>query len=51
MNKTATILASGLVTAGIATAIFLPGRQTANVITASGNAGSKLFGTVITGKA
>jgi hypothetical protein len=50
MNRTMTLIASGLVTAGIATALFLPGRQTANVVKSAGNAGSQLFGTVISGK-
>ena len=44
------MLVFGLTVIGLATTSFLPDRQTANVITATGKAGSSLFGTVISGK-
>lgn len=40
-------LLSGFVAIGMITALTLPGRQTPAVITAGGNALSKVFGTVI----
>jgi hypothetical protein len=43
MGKTATILAAGLVSIGMATALFAPGRQTTSGIKAAGTAGSSLF--------
>lgn len=49
MGKTASILVAGVVTIGIITALVLPGRQTAQAITAAGNAGSGLLGTAIKG--
>lgn len=51
MGKAGQIFIAGLVTIGVATAIFLPGRQTASVVKATGQAGSGLLGTAITGKA
>lgn len=45
-----TIIAAGLVTIGLATAVFLPGRQTIGVVKAGGNAGQGLLSTAITGK-
>lgn len=50
MGRTGSILAVGLVTIGLATALTLPGRQTAQAATGFGNAGAHLFSTVITGK-
>lgn len=44
------VFVAGLVTIGIITAIVLPGRSTAKVITSAGTAGSNLLGTAITGK-
>lgn len=40
---------AGLVAIGMITALVLPGRNTAQVIMAGGNAGSNLLGTAITG--
>jgi len=48
--KTLDIFVAGIITIGIATALVLPGRNTAQVATAAGNASSKLLGTAITGK-
>jgi hypothetical protein len=50
MGKTVQIFVAGIITIGIATALLLPGRPTAQVIGASGNAASNLLGTAITGK-
>lgn len=50
MGKTGTILAAGLVSIGLVTAAFGPGRQTVSGIKAVTDGGSKLFGTVISGK-
>ena len=49
MNRPLTIFVAGLVTIGIATALLLPGRPTAGVIKATGQAGSGLLGTAIKG--
>lgn len=49
MKDTIQIFVAGLVTIGIATAILLPGRQTAQTIGAVGTAGSGLLGTAING--
>ncbi|MGH2866765.1 MAG: hypothetical protein ACRDNK_04235 [Solirubrobacteraceae bacterium] len=48
--KIAQTLAAGFVAIGMATALFLPGRQTAPVIKATGNAVQGVFKTTITGK-
>lgn len=40
----------GLTAIGLVTTAVMSGRQTDKVITASGNAVSKLYGTVISGK-
>lgn len=48
-SKTADIFVGGLITIGLATAIFLPGRQTASVVKATGSAGSGLLNTAIKG--
>lgn len=48
--KIGEIIASGIVTIGIITAVVLPGRNTVGVIRAGGNAGQGLFSTAITGK-
>lgn len=50
MTKTLQIFVTGVVSIGIATAIFLPGRQTIGVINAGGKATSGVLGTAITGK-
>lgn len=47
--KTLDIFVAGVVTIGIITALVLPGRETANVIKASGSASSGLLGTAIKG--
>lgn len=43
MSRSAQILATGLVVALVATALFLPGRQTIGGIQAAGTAGSGLI--------
>jgi hypothetical protein len=43
------IFVAGVVTIGIITALTLPGRQSAQVIKASGQAGQGLLGTAIKG--
>jgi hypothetical protein len=50
MGKAATIFIAGVITIGIVTALVLPGRQTAQVIGATGNATKGVLGTAITGK-
>lgn len=50
MGKTMTIFAGGIVTIGVITALFMPGRQTVAGIKAGGNAASGLLGTAIRGK-
>lgn len=47
---TVKVLIAGAVTIGVITALVLPGRNTARVITSTGNAGSNLLGTAITGR-
>jgi hypothetical protein len=47
--KVAMLFMTGVVTAGVATALLLPGRPTAQVIKATGQAGSNLLGTAIKG--
>jgi len=49
MGKTATIFVSGLITIGVATALFMPGRQTVAGVKAFGTAGSGLLNTAIKG--
>lgn len=49
MGKSAQILVAGVVTIGIITALVLPGRTTAQSLTAAGSAGSNLLGTAIKG--
>lgn len=49
MSKTVDIFIAGLITIGIITALVLPGRNTAQVFTAGGNAASGLLGTAIKG--
>lgn len=48
-GRAATLFVSGLVSIGILTALFLPGRQTVAGIQAAGKAGSGLLGTAING--
>lgn len=43
------ILVTGVITIGVITALFLPGRQTVAGITASGKAASGLLNTAIKG--
>lgn len=49
MGKSAEVFIAGVVTIGIITALVMNGRQTANVIKATGSAGSNLLGTAIKG--
>jgi hypothetical protein len=49
MGKGIAILAGGLVTIGVITALFMPGRQTVAGVKAVGSAGSNLLGTAIRG--
>jgi hypothetical protein len=51
MGKSLDIFIAGVVTIGIITALFLPGRTTATGIKAAGTAGQGLLGTAISGKA
>ena len=48
-GKAATLFISGVVGIGMVTALFLPGRQTAQGVKAFGNAGSGLLSTAIRG--
>lgn len=48
-TRVATIFAAGLISIGVATALFLPGRQTVQGIKAAGTAGSGLLNTAIKG--
>lgn len=48
-SKPLTIFVAGVVTIGVITALFLPGRQTASGVKAIGQAGSGLLGTAIKG--
>lgn len=50
MGKGITIFVAGVITIGIVTAMVLPGRQTAQVISAGGKATQGVLGTAITGK-
>jgi hypothetical protein len=47
--KTVQVFVAGIIVIGVATALLLPGRPTAQVIKATGNAGSNLLGTAIKG--
>lgn len=49
MGKSAQLFVAGLVSIGIITALFLPGRSTVQGIGAIGTAGKGLLGTAITG--
>ena len=49
MQEIAKAFVVGVVTIGLATALFMNGRNTAGVITAGGNAASGLLGTAIKG--
>jgi hypothetical protein len=49
MSGTLQTLVAGVVAIGMATALFLPGRQTATVIKAAGGAFSGVLGTAIKG--
>lgn len=49
MGKSAQLFIGGVVTIGVITALFLPGRSTVQGITAAGTAGSGLLGTAIKG--
>lgn len=49
MGDAVRIFTQGLITIGIITALFLPGRQTVAGIKAGGDAGSKLLHTAIKG--
>lgn len=50
MGRNAEVFVAGVVTIGIITALVMNGRNTANVIKATGTAGSNLLGTAIRGK-
>jgi len=49
MGDTVKIFVTGLITIGVITALFLPGRSTVAGIGAIGNAGSGLLNTAIKG--
>lgn len=49
MQEIAKAFVVGVVGIGLATALFMNGRNTAGVITASGNAASNVLGTAIKG--
>lgn len=49
MGDTVKVLVTGVITIGIITALFLPGRQTVGGIKAAGQAASGLVGTAIKG--
>lgn len=49
MQDTVRIFVAGVITIGIVTALFLPGRQTVQGITAAGNASTGLLNTAIKG--
>lgn len=49
MGEVAKILATGVITIGIITALFLNGRQTVKGISAAGGAAQGILGTAITG--
>ena len=46
---TVRVFVAGVITIGVITALFLPGRQTVAGITAAGSASSNLLGTAIKG--
>jgi len=48
-SKAIDIFIGGVITIGIITALMLPGRQTASVVKATGQAGQGLLGTAIKG--
>jgi len=48
--KTVDVFVAGVISIGIVTALVLPGRSTASVIGATGNATKGVLGTAITGK-
>jgi hypothetical protein len=50
VERPLTILISGVITIGIITALFMPGRQTVAGIKAAGTASQGLLRTSITGK-
>jgi hypothetical protein len=50
MGNTAKIFVTGVITIGIVTALVYPGRNTAGVLNAAGNASKGLLGTAITGR-
>lgn len=50
MGKAATLFVAGVIGIGMASALFLPGRQTVAGIKQVGDSGSKLLGTAISGK-
>lgn len=49
MQRNVQIFIAGVVGIGVITALFLPGRQTVQGITAAGNAANGLLGTAIRG--
>jgi len=49
MQDTVKLFVTGLITIGVITALFLPGRQTVAGIKAAGDAGSGLLNTSIKG--
>jgi hypothetical protein len=49
MQDTLRIFVAGVITIGVVTALFLPGRSTVQAIGAAGNASSNLLGTAIKG--
>lgn len=49
-SKALDLFIGGIVTIGLVTALVLPGRQTAAVAKATGQAGQGLLGTAISGK-
>lgn len=49
MQETVKLLVTGVITIGIITALFLPGRTTVQGITAGGQAASGLLNTAIKG--
>lgn len=49
MKSPLELFIGGVVTVGIITALFMPGRQTAQSVKAGGQAASNLLGTAISG--
>jgi len=49
MQDTVKLFVTGLITIGVITALFLPGRQTIGGIKAAGDAGTGLLNTAIKG--